>query len=77
MSNTIRVALALVLSLGTASAIPATAAFAAENYDADWAPPYSGPTVQSESKVEVHGKNLERFVSGPSERASHKTNGQR
>jgi hypothetical protein len=78
MSNTSKIALVVGLILGTVSAGLGTSAFAANNYDSsDWAPMYAGPTVGSEPKVDVHAKNTERFVPGPSERLSHKTDSPR
>jgi hypothetical protein len=78
MPNTSTIALVVALILGTASAVLATNAFAANNYDSsDWAPMYAGPSVGSEPKVDVRSKNTERFVPAPSERLSHKTDSPR
>jgi hypothetical protein len=78
MPNTSTIALVVALILGTASAVLATNAFAANNYDSsDWAPMYAGPSVGSEPKVDVRSKNTEWFVPAPSERLSHKTDSPR
>jgi hypothetical protein len=74
MSNTSKIALVATLILGTAWAVLATNAFAANNYDSsDWAPMYAGPSVGSEPKVDIRAKTAERFVPAPSERLSQKT----
>ena len=74
MWNKSKIALCAALILGTASAALATNAFAANNYDSsDWAPMYAGPTVGSEPKVDVHAKNTERFIPGPSWRLYQKS----
>jgi hypothetical protein len=45
MSNKSKIARCAALILGTASAVLATDAFAANNYDSsDWAPMHAGPT---------------------------------
>jgi hypothetical protein len=78
MPNTSKIALVVALILGTASAVLATNAFAANNYDSsDWAPMYAGPSVGSEPKVDIRTKNTERFVPAPSERLSHKSDSPR
>ena len=78
MPNTSKNALVVALILGTASAVLATDAYAANNYDSsDWASMYAGPSAGSEPKADVRSKNTERFVPAPSERLSHKTDGPR
>ena len=78
MSNTSKVALIAGVILGTASAILATNAFAANNYDSsDWAPMYAGPSIGSEPKFDARTKNTETFVPVPSARLSHKTDSPR
>jgi hypothetical protein len=78
MWNTSKLALVASLILGSAPATLATNAFAANNYDSsDWAPMYAGATVGNEPKVDVHTKNNERFVSGPSWQLSRRTDSPR
>ena len=78
MWNTSKLALIASLILGGAPGTLATNAFAANNYDSsDWAPMYAGRTIGSEPKVDVHTKNNERLVLGPSWQVSHKTDNPR